>query len=122
MIINLGKKYELLAAAPDLYGRVYYFVSNGEIMSPKSYSKPVAEMVCAAWNGEDAKFYEVAEELGALQDFAQYILRETDNTIEERGFKPLEDIDPKNTKMHIHVFVERLQKVKHILKKRGNDV
>jgi hypothetical protein len=117
MLINLGKKYELMAAAPDLYGRVYYFVSNGDMMSPKSYPKPVAEMVCAAWNGDDSKFYDVAEELTALQDFAEYILRETENTIAERGFKPLEEIDSNNTKMHIHVFVERLQKAKNILKK-----
>lgn len=67
MLINLGKKYELVAAAPDIYGRVYYFVSNGDVMSPKSYPKIVAEMVCAAWNGDDSKFYDVAETLDKLE-------------------------------------------------------
>jgi hypothetical protein len=67
MLVFSGKKFELLPAAPDLYGRVYYFVSNGEVMSPKAYPKMVAEMVCAAWNGDDSKFYEIAEGYAGLE-------------------------------------------------------
>jgi len=116
MFINLNKKFELLPAASDLYGRVYYFVSNGDVMSPKSYPKPVAELVCAAWNGEDSQFYAVADELETLRQFAQYIVNEAENTIKERGYKPLEQIDPDNTKMDMHVFVSKLQKIKQELK------
>lgn len=73
MIISLGKKFELRAAPPDLYGRVYYWVSNGEVMSPKTYPKLVAELVCAAWNGDDSKFYDVADVLEAIVDAAKVL-------------------------------------------------
>lgn len=56
------------------------------------------------------------QELNALRGFANYILRETDFTIKEHGYKPLEQIDPDNTKIDIHVFVSELQKAKQTVR------
>lgn len=87
MIVSLGKKFELLPAAPDLYGRVYYFVSNGEVMSPKTYPKLVAELVCASWNGDDSKFYEVAAALEAIFDAAKVLDHpESSNSVQLKHF------------------------------------
>jgi hypothetical protein len=91
MIVSMGKKYELVPAAPDLYGRVYYFVSNGEIMSPKSYPKFVAELVCASWNGDDSKFYEVAETIANVELRLNRIVGDIENGFPNTAKTMLED-------------------------------
>lgn len=87
MFVNVGKKFELVAAPPDLYGRVYFWVSNGDVMSSKTYPKLVAELVCASMNGDDSKFYEVADIFAAILDAAKILDNvESCNSVQLKAF------------------------------------
>ena len=51
----------------------------------------------------------------ALEAFAEYIMRETDNIIEELGYKSLEAMNRETTRMDIRVFVSELQNAKKLI-------
>jgi hypothetical protein len=69
----MDKKFTLLLAAPDILGEKHYFVSNGEIMSPRAYSTKLhAELVCASMNGDDVKLGDIASN---LLDFVQKVAK-----------------------------------------------